>query len=53
MKKAQMKKRKQEAEVDKLFKKVALEETFDSSSVSSGLSVSEDDFQSCRSPTNI
>ena len=36
MKKAQMRKRKQEAEVEKLFKKVAMEETSDLSTVSSG-----------------
>ena len=45
-----MRKRKLEAEVEKLFKKVAMEETSDSSSVSSGSSVSEEDFQGCRSP---
>src|SRR6218665_834321 len=48
MKKVQM--RKQEAEVENLFKKVVMEETFHSSSVSSGPSVSEEDFQGCRSP---
>ena len=45
MKKAQMRKRQQKAEVEKLFKKVAMEETSDSSSVSSGSSVSEENFQ--------
>ena len=50
MKKALMRKRKREAEVKKLFKKVGMEETSDSSSVSSGSSVSEEDFQGCSSP---
>ena len=50
MKKGQMRKRKQEAEVEKLLKKVALKETSDSSCVSSGSSVSEEDFQGSRSP---
>ena len=36
MKKVQMRKRKQEAEVEKLLNKVVMKETSDSSSVSSG-----------------
>ena len=38
MKKGQMRKKKHEAKVEKLLKKVALEDTSDSSSVSSGSS---------------
>ena len=50
MKTVQMRKRKQEAEVEKLFKKVVIDETSHSSSVSSESSVSEEDFHSCCSP---
>ena len=50
IKKRKMRKKKHEAEVKKLFKKVPLEETSDSSSVFSGSSVSDEDFQGCRSP---
>ena len=45
MKKAHMWEGKQEDEVEKLFKKVAFEETPDSFSVSSGSDVSQDEFQ--------